>query len=164
MVAKTAHAKAMLVEPLANRQEYGRKLGADWIVDPTKGSLKEQVMDLTDGRGGTVVVEASGNDNAIASIFDVAAHSARVRLIGHSIGRKVPVEIGLTIWKTLSITGSGGTKNFGQRTIRFMDQIRDMYDVRSLITHRFNFSDLHDAFDVAVNNKAEAIKVMLNMD
>ena len=51
-------------------------------------------MRLTDGEGGSVVVEASGNDNAIASIFEVAGHSARVRLIGHSIGRKVPVEIG----------------------------------------------------------------------
>lgn len=164
MVAKTAHAKAMMVEPLPNRQEYARKLGADWVVDPTKGDLKSQVMDLTGGRGGTVIAEASGNDNAIASIFDVAAHSARVRLIGHSIGRKVPVEIGLTIWKTLSITGSGGTKNFGQRTIRFMDQIRDIYDVRSLISHRFGFSQLQEAFDVAVNNKAEAIKVMLNLE
>ena len=43
---------------------------------------------------------------------DVAGHSARVRLVGHSVGRKVPVKIGLTIWKTLAIAGSGGIKNF----------------------------------------------------
>jgi hypothetical protein len=45
----------------------------------------------------------------IASLFDISGHSARVRLIGHSIGRKIPIEIGKTIWRTLAITGSGGT-------------------------------------------------------
>jgi threonine dehydrogenase-like Zn-dependent dehydrogenase len=82
-------------------------------------------------------------------------------LVGHSIGRKVPVEIGKTIWHTLSITGSGGTKNFGQRTIRFMSRIREKYDFKSLNTHYFEFGKIHEAFDCAINNKETALKVML---
>jgi L-iditol 2-dehydrogenase len=94
-------------------------------------------------------------------MFDVAGYSARVGLIGHSVGRKVPVEIGRTIWKTLKITGSGGTRNFTERTIRFMDRIRDQYDVTKLITHRYPFSDIHKAFATAIEKKADALKVML---
>ena len=116
---------------------------------------------LTGGRGGSVVLECSGNDSAIASLFDISAHSARVRLIGHSIGRKIPIEIGKTIWRTLSVTGAGGTKDFGQRTIRFMSRIRDKYDFAALNTHRFDFSQIHEAFEVALHNKKEALKVML---
>ena len=137
------------------------KYGADEAIDPTHGNLVGQIMDLTGGEGASVCVEASGNDTAIASLFDVSGHSARIRLIGHSIGRKVPVEIGKTIWKTLNITGSGGTKNFGRRTIRFMSAIRDRFDFAALNTHFFPFSDLHKAFDVAIHNKEEALKVML---
>ncbi|MEE8592430.1 MAG: zinc-binding dehydrogenase, partial [Spirochaetia bacterium] len=162
MVAKTSGAQVIMVDPIDSRRRRSLQYGADNAVDPTGSNLEEQIMDLTGGEGASVCVEASGNDIAIASLFDVSGHSARIRLIGHSIGRKVPVEIGKTIWKTLSITGSGGTKNFGQRTIRFMSAIKDQYDFAGLNTHHFPFSDLNQAFDVAVHNKDEALKVMLN--
>ena len=42
-----------------------------------------------------------------------------------------------------------------------MDRIRDRYDVTGLITHRFPFDEIHDAFKVAVEEKANAFKVML---
>lgn len=161
MVAKTAKARTIMIEPLAYRRDLALKYGADEVVDPTKVDLAKELQRLTGGRGPTLVVEASGNDKAIASIFDVAGNSARVRLIGHSIGRKVPVEIGKTIWRTLNITGSGGTRNFSQRTIRFMDRMREQFDVSKLITHRFPFARIHDAFAVAVKEKANAMKVML---
>ncbi len=164
MVAATSGAKTIVIDPLELRRETAKKYGAEIVLNPLAGNIAEQVMDITGGHGGDVCVEASGNDNAIASLFDISAHSGRVRLIGHSIGRKVPVEIGKTIWKTLNISGSGGTKDFGQRTIRFMDRIRNRYDFSALNTHHYNFKDLHKAMDVAVHNKDSALKVMLNFD
>jgi len=164
ITAKASSAKVIVIEPLENRRKMALNFGADMVVDTTACNLKEEIMNLTNGAGGSVVVEASGNDNAIASIFNVAGHSARVRLIGHSVGRKVPIEIGMTIWKTLSISGSGGTRTFLPRTIMFMDQIRDKADFKSLITHRYAFKEIYDAFDIAVKNKAEALKVILNFD
>ena len=161
IVAKAARAKVIIVEPFKNRNNLALKLGADEVIDPTACNLKDEILKLTDGFRGSVVVEASGNDNAIASIFDVAGHSARVRLIGHSVGRKVPVEIGLTIWKTLAITGSGGIKNFMPRTIRFMERIKNEFDFKALISHRYPFKDIHAAFNKAANDKKNAFKVML---
>ena len=161
MTAKTSRARVILVDPLKNRRDIALKYGADIVIDPTACDLKETIKELTDGRGGSVVVEASGNDKGIASCFDVAGHSARVRFIGHSIGRKVPAELGLTIWKTLSITGSGGTKDFLERTIRFMSRMDEKYDFEALCTHFFPFDKLQEAMEVAVHEKAHAIKVML---
>ena len=162
IVAKTAGATTIVIEPIAFRAEIARQFGADHVIDPS-GSLKEEIMSLTEGRGGSVVVEASGNDKAIASIFDVAGHSARIRLIGHSVGRKVPIEIGLTLWKSLSITGSGGTRTFLPRTIDFMGRVRERVDFRRLITHRFPFKDLQAAFDKAIHDRDKALKVMLDI-
>ena len=161
IVAKAARAKVIIIEPFKSRCDLALRLGADEVLDPTAGNLKDEIIKLTDGLGGSVVVEASGNDNAIASIFDVAGHSARVRLIGHSVGRKIPVEIGLTIWKTLAITGSGGIKNFMARTIKFMERIRKEFDFKALISHRYSFEDIHEAFDKVVNDKKNVFKVML---
>ena len=164
MVARASRAKVIQVEPLPKRQEFARKIGADHIIDPSKEDVEAKVMEYTGGVGGNVVIEASGNDKAITSIFDVAAHSARVRLIGHSIGRKVPVEIGKTIWKTLLITGSGGVKSFLPRTITFMDRIRDEFDFTDLISHRYPFGKIHEALNKAIEDKANAFKVMITFD
>ncbi len=164
MVAKTSGAKTIVVDPLKNRREVALKYGADYVVDPTEGDLKAKILELTDGRGATVVAEASGNDNSIASVFDLAGHSARIRLIGHSIGRKVPVEIGWTIWKTLNIGGSGGTKDFAQRTIRFMSRIRDKYDFAALNSHNLPFEEIHEGFKIAMHDKANVLKVMLTFN
>ena len=160
MVAATSGAQTIVIDPIDKRRERALQYGAEAVVDPAD-NLVEQIEQLTDGRMGTVVVECSGNDAAIASLFDISGHSARVRLVGHSIGRKIPVEIGKTIWRTLDITGAGGTKNFAQRTIRFMDRIKDTYDFEALNTHRFPFEKLHEAFEVAIHEKENAFKVML---
>ena len=161
IVAKTADAKVIVIEPLENRRNLAIKFQADEVIDPTNCNLKKKISELTDGLMGSVVIEASGNDNAIASIFDVAGHSARIGLIGHSIGRKVPVEIGLTIWKTLTIRGSGGIKTFMPRTIIFMDRIRDKVNLKRLISHKYTFEEIQDAFKEATKNKVNALKVML---
>ncbi|MDR3765953.1 MAG: hypothetical protein Q3Y08_02805, partial [Butyricicoccus sp.] len=110
-----------------------------------------------------VVIECSGNDKGIASLFDIAGHSARIGVVGHSIGRKVPVEIGKTIWKTLHIAGSGGTTNWFPRTIRFMSKIKDKYDFKALVSHYYKFEDLDEAMKMA-QNKEVARKVMLTFD
>ncbi len=164
MVASTSGAKTILIDPLQNRRDAALKYGAEIVVDPSAGDVVEQIMDITNGHGGDVCVECSGNDNAIASVFDISAHSGRVGFIGHSIGRKVPVEIGKTIWHTMTLRGSGGTKDFGQRTIRFMDRIYDKFDFAGLNTHHYNFNDLHKAMDAAIELKSEALKVMLSFD
>ncbi|MCK5568037.1 MAG: alcohol dehydrogenase catalytic domain-containing protein [Actinomycetia bacterium] len=164
MAAKASRAKVIQVEPLPKRQEFAKRIGADYIIDPSKEDVEAKVAEYTDGVGGNIVIEASGNDKAIASMFDVAAHSARVRLIGHSIGRKVPIEIGKTIWKTLLITGSGGVRNFMPRTITFMDRIRSEFNFADLISDRYSFDELDVAMKKAVEDKANAFKVMLTFD
>lgn len=160
MVAKASHAKTIAIDPVQSRRDRALAYGADAVIDPTDGNVMEQVSELTNGEMGSMVVECSGNDAAIASLFDIAGHSGRVRLVGHSIGRKIPIEIGKTIWRTLDITGAGGTRNFGQRTIRFMDRIRDQNDFGALNTHHFPFDQIHEAFDLAIHDK-DAFKVML---
>ena len=162
IAAKASRAKVIQVELLENRMALAKKFGANHIINPAKEDVEKKVMEYTDGIGGNVVIEASGNNKAIADIFDIAAHSARVRLIGHSVGRKVPVEIGKTIWRTLLITGAGGIKNFFPRTITFMDRIRNEFNFTDLISHRYPFEKLHEAIKKAVEDKAGAIKVMLN--
>ena len=163
IVCKTASARVIVFEPLANRREIARKFGADVVLDPyAVADITAAVAKNTStSRGATLIVECSGNDDAIAALFDAAGLQPRMRLIGHSIGRKVPTEIGKTIWRGISIYGQGGISYHMPRVITFMDRARQRVNLRDLITHKYAFADIHAAFDMAVHRKAEAMKVML---
>ena len=164
MTCKESNATVVLFDPLESRRKNALEYGADFVIDPSRSDYLDELAKITGGRNANVVVECSGNDKGIASVFDIAGHSARVGLVGHSVGRKVPVEIGKTIWKTLRISGSGGTDKWFPRTIRFMSKLKDKYDFAALNTHHFAFSRIHEAFDIACHDKANARKVMLTFD
>jgi len=164
MVAKASSAMVISIDPIESRRKLALQFGADYALDPTAPNFMEELDRITEGRGPSVVVECSGNDAGIASVFDIAGQSARVGLVGHSIGRKVPVELGKAIWKTLKLTGAGGTKDWFPGTIRFMSRIKDRYDFSALNTHHFDFADLDKAFHVAAHEKDNALKVMLTFE
>ena len=164
MTAKASNARVIVIDPLENRRKNILNYGADYVIDPTAVDVEQAVRDLTDGYGATAIVECSGNDKGIASVFDIAGHSCRVGFVGHSIGHKVPAELGKIIWKTLKITGSGGTRNFLPRTIKFLSRIREQYDFDGLNSHHFAFGDIDKAFKVACEDKKNALKVMLTFE
>jgi threonine dehydrogenase-like Zn-dependent dehydrogenase len=152
-----------VVEALPNMRVAAESLGADLVVDPTVEPDLAGMITAYVGtaRGPSLVIEASGSNDALATVFDVAGYHARVRLIGHSIGRKVPVEIGKTIWRAFSISGRSGVSEFTPRTIGFIDRIRQAVDIRAIISHRVPFDDVQEAFDLAAGRRDDAIKVMV---
>ena len=99
-------------------------------------------------------MEASGNDQAIAALFDVVGFQPRMRLIGHSIGRKVPVEIGKTMWRGIAMYGQGGISYHMPRTIRCMDRMRKNVDLSRLISHTFPFEKLSEAIEVGSRRRS----------
>jgi threonine dehydrogenase-like Zn-dependent dehydrogenase len=130
------------------------------------GDLRIEYVDLPKLKPDQVLVKvgACGICGSDLECFEGLSKEGRYDLgpytPGHEWGGEV-VEIGKTIWRTLDITGSGGTKNFARRTIRFMDRIRDAYDFAALNTHHFSFEKIHEAFEVAIHDKENAFKVML---
>ena len=108
LIAKAA-SRVILVEPIEFRRQMAKGLGIDETLDPLTMEVAEAVRQMTDGRGADLAVEASGSDRAIQALFDVVGPEARVRLVGHSVGRSIPVEMGKIIWKSLSVTGQAGS-------------------------------------------------------
>jgi L-iditol 2-dehydrogenase len=152
MTCKMANARTIMVDPIESRRTLALNFG-------------EQVKNLCPFAGGpSVICECSGNDKAIAELFQIAGHNCRVNLTGHTLGRLIPVEIGWTNWKTLRIKGSGGTGHFMPRTIRFMSQLRKQYSFEKLTTHYFKFADLQKGLDIACHDKENAMKVMITFD
>ncbi|MDX6369141.1 MAG: L-iditol 2-dehydrogenase [Gaiellaceae bacterium] len=120
MAASAMGGAVTLIEPQAHRRALGLDIGAQRAIDPSAGTLSEQVAEVTQGRGFDVVIEAAGAPAAMASAFPLAALGGRVVLVGIDIGGTVDVEIGLVQSKALQVRGIIGSAGLWPRTIRFM--------------------------------------------
>lgn len=164
VVAKVSGAAVFVVDPIGFRRNMAlEKIGVDGVIDPTAQDVVDAVMDKTGGRGASLVVECSGNDSAIAATVEVARQGGRINFIGHSVGRKVQIEIGLSIWKGLHLAGKCAAPFFFPRTIKFMTQAKKIIDYAKIVTHKYPLSKYQEAFDMAVENKDEAVKILLHM-
>ena len=120
MAAATMGGAVTLIEPQAHRRALGLEVGAENTIDPGVGPVAEQAAEITGGRGFDVVIEAAGAPAAMATAFPIAAHSARLVLVGIDVGGSTPVEIGLVQSKALQVRGIIGSAGLWPRTIRFM--------------------------------------------
>ncbi|HLM22536.1 MAG TPA: zinc-binding dehydrogenase, partial [Propionibacteriaceae bacterium] len=108
-VASTLGATVICAEPSSERADLARSLGASEVVDPRAEGFRDQVSQLTAGRGADVVMEASGQPAAMAATLEVAGFDARLVNIGIDVGRNAPAKLGLIQSKQLRIRGTIGS-------------------------------------------------------
>ena len=151
-------ASVTLVEPQAHRRALGLEVGARQALDPTAGDIAEQAAGLTKGRGFDVVIEAAGVPAAMASVFPLAGHSARIVFVGIDIGGSANVQIGLVQSKALQVRGIIGSAGMWPRTIRFM--ATSGVDPTPLLTATFPLGEGTAALDAA-RDTSRNVKVQI---
>jgi len=155
---KASGAPVIVVEPQAFRRKMAQDLGADAVLDPTRGDLVEQVLDHTGGRGATMVLECSGSNGALAATLDVIGTQGRIVLIGQSVGRKIPIEIGRAIFARTTIVGSSGSPYYFPKTLTFMS--RRLVDLMPVVTHQFPLLEILGAFELGKSG-ADCAKILV---
>jgi L-iditol 2-dehydrogenase len=155
-VASTLGARVIAAEPNAARADLARQLGAEEVVDPTADGFLDTVMQLTQGRGADVVLEASGQPAAMAATLEVAGFNARLVNIGIDVGRSAPAQLGLIQSKQLQIRGTIGSPGVWPQTLRFL--ARTGLDLSPMVTRRFPLDAAPDAY-AAARLTSENIKV-----
>jgi L-iditol 2-dehydrogenase len=158
MAAATMGASVTLIEPQAHRRSLGLEIGARAAIDPTAGSVAEQVAEATGGSGFDVVIEAAGAPAAMASALPIAGLGARVVLVGIDVGGSAPVEIGLVQSKALQVRGIIGSAGLWPRTIRFM--ATSGVDPTPLLTATFPLADGTEALEAA-RDTSRNVKVQI---
>lgn len=82
-LARLNGARRVIALDLApNRLELAHRLGADLALDPTDSKTADQIRRAMDGKGPSVILEATGNPRAVVQAFKLAAPGARVVCVG----------------------------------------------------------------------------------
>ncbi len=154
-------ARVIIAEPSAARVEIARRLGAEESVDPTGATFLDDVLDLTDGRGASVVFEASGKPPAMAAALEVAGFRARIVNIGIDVGQSAQAKLGLIQSKELQIRGIIGSPGVWPQTIAFLS--RTGIDLAPLVTSTFDLADADKAIATVLADRSQ-VKVHVTSD
>ncbi|WP_374369217.1 NAD(P)-dependent alcohol dehydrogenase [Dongia sp.] len=151
------------VDAVPARMEIARKMGADHVVDFTKGDVVEEIMRLTDGRGVDVAIEALGRSETFEAALRVIRPGGTLSSLGvYSGDLKIPLDAFLaglgdhTIVTTLCPGGK-------ERMRRLMEVIAGgRLDTRPLVTHRFPLDRIEEAYELFANQRDGVLKVAIS--
>ena len=149
-------AQVIAVDAVDSRLEVAKKNGAcDVTINPTKEDAVKKIMDLTDGRGADVTIEAVGVYPTYKLAIDAVRPGGNVSLIG--VFEK-PVELPMQeLWiKNIYIS-------MGLVDMNNMDQLINLIakgkiNMKFLQTHVKPLNDIMEGYDVFGNKKENVLK------
>jgi L-iditol 2-dehydrogenase len=133
------------------RLDIARRWGADVVLDVQNGdpaTRREQVLELTDGRGADLVVECSGANAAFVEGMDLVRRGGRYLIIGASEPR--PVEIRPTYFNLRQLTVAGtmsGDVSHYYRALTFLHDHQDRFSFGDLLGSRYSLDQVGEALD-----------------
>ena len=154
-------AKVIVAEPSPARSELAQTLGADVALDPTSPGFADAVTEHTEGMGPSVVIEASGRPEAMASALEVAGFRARLVYVGIDVGSSVPAKLGLFQSKELQARGIIGSPGVWPQTLRFL--ARSGVDLSPLVTSEVPLLEADRGIRTVLEDKTQ-VKVHLTSD
>ncbi len=161
-VAKAVGVKETLITVKYEQQaELAKQLGADHVVRVGEADLRDCVRDITDGFGMDAVIETVGVAQTINDAMAMVRRRGVVVLLA-GYHKSLEIELGQIVWSEAIITGSNCYGYSGMKTDfeTSIDLIASgKVDVTKLVTHRFPFSEISEAFEVAADKTSGCIKV-----
>lgn len=148
-----------LFDVLDHRLALGRSLGATAAINSAKTDSVAQLMELTHGRGVDVVFDASGSSAACRLAPELAARGGVLTLVGWPEARSFEYPVEVLIDKELDVRGVNRYCNTFPEAIALLAAGR--LDVSPLVSHRYRFADVVEAFRFATENRSATVKVMI---
>jgi threonine 3-dehydrogenase len=147
-VARHAGARFVVVsEPNAFRRELAGKMGATHVIDPRARSLADIQGELGMVEGFDVVLEMSGNPQALRDAMANMAHGAGMAILGIPTD-EVPLDFNQLVFKMLTLRGIYGREMY-ETWYKMSVMLQSGLDIRPAITHRFSFREHEAAFATA---------------
>ena len=152
--------KVIVSEPIADRAEQAKRMGADKVVNPMTEDLKKALLEESQGRGANVIIVAAPVHAAQEAALDLAAISGRINYFG-GLPKDRPTinfDSNLVHYKELVITATTAcsTADCWQAAQIVNSGLVDLSDV---VSQRFPLSEAVQAFAAAEDRKS--LKIVL---
>lgn len=145
ILKRNGAAKVILSETVKERAEMGLKMGADYHVDPTKEDFTAKVLELTDGMGANLYLEATGLPTIVYPGIEQAVWQGKTIaptiVVVARADAKMPVTGEVLQVKKARIVGAQGHSGYGTFP-RVIESMAAGMDMTPLITKRIKLEEV----------------------
>jgi len=142
------------------RRHIVEELGADVVLNTMKDDIAGKVMELTRGVGVDIVMEMTGNQNAINDGLSIVRKGGRFTAFGIPSG-PITMDLASLVFKGANLYGINGRLMFKTWTKMSAMLASGNLDPRPVITHHFKMEEINDAMEVMKSPKRECGKIVL---
>lgn len=158
--------KIITIEPIPERRIAGEKMGIDESIDLTGDPATKAVLDLTNGQGADITIEAVGSTETLNQSIKVTRPLGKIAAFGLPTTMEyVPFDWNNFFRKKLAMHSVHGSQDEpGLPDFReALDLIvNGKIDMSQFLTHKFHISEIQEAFDLADSKKDGAIKITVD--
>lgn len=161
LVAKAAGAEVLLSEVNEKRLDKAADMGIS-TINPLNKDLKEQVKELTNGKGADVVFETSGSQPGVDSMVWLPKVHGAVVLVA-IYGKPMIVDLKqLYYYEKSLITARMQEKSDMEKAINLLAD--KSIDADKIITSVLPLTDIGEGFDRCMDRNGNEIKVVIKCD
>ena len=160
-IARHAGARYVVITDINDyRLEIAAGMGADEAINATNTDLQATMRGLGMTEGFDIGMEMSGSHAALHEMLEVMNHGSSVALLGIP-PEEAPMDWNTIIFKGLTMKGIYGRRMF-ETWYLMTAMLHTGLDVSPVITHEFDVSEFHEAFEVMRGGRCA--KVILDWD
>jgi threonine dehydrogenase-like Zn-dependent dehydrogenase len=151
VVARESGARKIIVVGAPQvRLDLAKRWGADNVINidqfKTAAQRKEQILNLTYGRGPEVVVEGSGVPVAFNEGIDMIQKGGRYLVMGQSSAGMTSFMPSLITSKSLTIVGSvSAAITHFYKALQFIKNKRTKYPFADIVSHKYQLEEINEA-------------------
>jgi 2-desacetyl-2-hydroxyethyl bacteriochlorophyllide A dehydrogenase len=157
-MVKLYGARCFVSDVMEYKLEAARQYGADIVINAKEVDVKEEILKLTEGNGATVVIDAACTTKSFEQALTCVCSAGRVITLGFGKEPSAINQLSITA-REIDVRGSRLHNNKFPVVIEYFTSGK--LEVKDMITHRFNFTEINDALGVIENPAIENGKVVL---
>lgn len=149
----------IMIDVLQSRLDIAKGLGASILINGSEVTAVSQVQAVTKGRGVDVVFDTSGSSKAAATTPHLARRGGVVVMVGWPEVDQFPYPIETVIEKELDVRGVNRYCNTFGPVLSLLEH--RVLSVKDVISHRFPFDKVVEAFWFASEHRNEVTKIII---
>ncbi len=154
-------AKVIAFETSPSRRELALQVGADYAYDPRQVSPHEAILDLTQGRGADLLVEAAGApDKTIPEMELALAVNGKIAQVGRA-ATQVPIYLERFQVRHAQFFGSQGHSGNGIFPHVISMMAAGLIDMTRIITARYPLADAVEAIKASTDRAGGKVMVRI---
>ena len=144
-----------------DRLAVAKKVGADYVIDSYEiDDIVAEVRKITNGKGVDRAFDCAGSNDTFGNAIMMTGKNGKVGIVAYPKQPTSKEALYYLVKNQITVQGVRANPNCSKPLIDFIAD--GAVDAASLVTNAFSIDDIDEAFDVFVNQRDGAVKVVIH--